>query len=879
MSKSQNIRVICRIRPENEREKNSLYKSCIDVLSEKTVKINPVTNPNNNTAISKEEPHEFTFDHIFPNTTIQQDVFDYAAKPLINGLFEGINCTLFCYGQTSSGKTFTMEGIRNDNVLRGIIPRSMEFIFDKINSISNNIEFSVKCSYYQIYNEKIQDLLDTRKTDLQIREDKNKGIWVDNCTEIYVSNSKEMTEVFDCGANNRTVAATEMNKGSSRSHSLFVVTIFQKNTVTDSTKSAKVFFVDLAGSEKMSKTGITGGVGLKEAQNINKSLMTLGMVINALTENAQHVPYRDSKLTRVLQESIGGNSQTTLIITVTSNGSNQSESLSTLRFGQRAKLIKNKVVANTVKSVKELMIKIKELEEKIKKLESAKGKIDENDLKDSNDGNTITTHLRTKTDEDEICPNCEKYKTELMNKRVELITLNENIEDLTREKEDLEIEVKEKCNEIFNLNEKIFLSEAKDKLIMDDEAKLFDEISIKLETFTFFNQKKQKYLEDIKSLVNNNIKEQNIKKINNYLNEILSIIHLDSKNYKELLNLISNNSDSENSSTHFASHSGGNLNNKIDEEFKIHEKKNSDNTNDSFSKSKHSSLMRSKNSIKINNNNSFEILNKDHEEINAYKDLLSENDTLKNLNENYQLEKYQNEILIKKLNDQIKDFNKKISDKEEIIKDLNGKLCDVIQQFDEYKNQNILDFSTKEQKTIELINKISDLEDQNFKLIHFSKDSYKKKYSLMDKQIKQFTLQVQQLLTENSELKKKYERKLIESNNLQIKVDELQNKLSDIVKGTIIKDRFTYNMTTQSDLDMSFTNRSVCIPDPNNNNGKGYIMQNMNDLLKQNLQRDNKRNYNNNPFNQAYKNKKNINISNMINNRIIKIITGGNKQQ
>jgi kinesin family protein 5 len=670
-----------------------------------------------------------------------------------------------------------------------------------------------------------------------------------------------------------------MNKGSSRSQSLFVITIFQRNIITGSTKTGKIHFVDLAGSEKMSKRGIEKGKLLKEAQNINKSLMTLGMVINALSENAKFVPYRDSKLTRVLQESIGGNSQTTLIITVTSNGSNQSESLSTLRFGQRAKLIKNKVVANTVKSVKELMIKIKELEEKIKKLESAKGKIDENDLKDSNDGNTITTHLRTKTDEDEICPNCEKYKTELMNKRVELITLNENIEDLTREKEDLEIEVKEKCNEIFNLNEKIFLSEAKDKLIMDDEAKLFDEISIKLETFTFFNQKKQKYLEDIKTLVNNNIKEQNIKKINNYLNEILSIIHLDSKNYKELLNLISNNSDSENSSTHFASHSGGNLNNKIDEDFKIHEKKNSDNTNDSFSKSKHSSLMRSKNSIKINNNNSFEILNKDHEEINAYKDLLSENDTLKNLNENYQLEKYQNEILIKKLNDQIKDFNKKISDKEEIIKDLNGKLCDVIQQFDEYKNQNILDFSTKEQKTIELINKISDLEDQNFKLIHFSKDSYKKKYSLMDKQIKQFTLQVQQLLTENNELKKKYERKLIESNNLQIKVDELQNKLSDIVKGTIIKDRFTYNMTTQSDLDMSFTNRSVCIPDPNNNNGKGYIMQNMNDLLKQNLQRDNKRNYNNNPFNQAYKNKKNINISNMINNRIIKIITGGNKQQ
>jgi hypothetical protein len=149
----------------------------------------------------------------------------------------------------------------------GIIPRSMNYIFNKINNMSCDIEFSVKCSYIQIYNEKIQDLLDTRKTDLSIREDKKKGIWVEDSTEIYVSSVKEMEDVFTCGANNRTVSATEMNAGSSRSHSLFIVTIFQKNIVTDSTKSAKVFFVDLAGSEKMSKTGITGGMGLKEAQN------------------------------------------------------------------------------------------------------------------------------------------------------------------------------------------------------------------------------------------------------------------------------------------------------------------------------------------------------------------------------------------------------------------------------------------------------------------------------------------------------------------------------------------------------------------------------------------------------------------------------------
>ena len=409
MSKTQTIRVICRIRPENEKEKASGYQSCITPLSRNSLRIFPI-----DTATTKEEPHEFTFDHIFPNTTLQSEVFSIAAEPLLNGLFEGINCTLFCYGQTSSGKTFTMEGIRNNTNLMGIIPRSMNYIFNKINNMSCDIEFSVKCSYIQIYNEKIQDLLDTRKTDLSIREDKKKGIWVEDSTEIYVSSVKEMEDVFTCGANNRTVSATEMNAGSSRSHSLFIVTIFQKNIVTDSTKSAKVFFVDLAGSEKMSKTGITGGMGLKEAQNINKSLMTLGMVINALTENAQHVPYRDSKLTRVLQESIGGNSQTTLIITISSNGLNQSESLSTLRFGQRAKLIKNKVVANTVKSVKELMLKIKELEDKIKKYESTKGRLNTEDTNFSDDNNN---NVRLKTvgeldEKNDKCDKCEKYINE-----------------------------------------------------------------------------------------------------------------------------------------------------------------------------------------------------------------------------------------------------------------------------------------------------------------------------------------------------------------------------------------------------------------------------------------------------------------------------------
>ena len=490
MSKSQSIRVICRIRPENEREKASGMKGCIDVLSENSLKIYPLDQPAKSGQVTKEEPHEFTFDRVFPNTTRQIEVFEFAAKPLIDGVFDGINCTLFCYGQTSSGKTFTMEGIHGNEDLQGIIPRAMRYIFQKITEVEN-AECSVKCSYYQIYNEKIQDLLDPKKSDLIVREDKRKGIWVEDLTEKYVASVKDMQDAFALGASNRTVSATQMNAGSSRSHSLFVVTIFQKNTVTESTKSAKVFFVDLAGSEKMSKTGITGGMGLKEAQNINKSLMVLGMVINALTEGAQHIPYRDSKLTRVLQESIGGNSQTTLIVTCTSNGLNQSESLSTLRFGQRAKLIKNKVVANTVKSVKELMIIIKQLEEKIKKLEAAKGKITDEDDNNNNDNTNNNNNnnnnncnnnndgkedVKVKTIEKIVqvtkCENCEKYINELMNKRVEILTLTEQVDDLEKDKDDLEVEIKDKVQEIYDLNEKGNENEEEKKKIIEKHEEL-----------------------------------------------------------------------------------------------------------------------------------------------------------------------------------------------------------------------------------------------------------------------------------------------------------------------------------------------------------------------------------------------------------------------
>ena len=485
MSKSSNVKVFCRIRPENEKEHSTGLGICLEPTSQNSLKI-IVDNLNINTGIkenyTEKSSQDFTYDKVFPSDTNQKTIFDIVAKPLITAAFEGINGTLFCYGQTSSGKTYTMEGIPTDNNLMGVIPRMMQLIFDTINSGSPDIEFSVKCQYYQIYNEKIQDLIDTRKTDLAIREDKNKGIWVEDCTEEYVESEQEMFNFFQNGASNRAVAATKMNALSSRSHSLFAVIIYQRNIITESSKTGKIYFVDLAGSEKMSKAGIEGNSMLKEAQNINKSIMTLGMVINALTKNAKHVPYRDSKLTRVLQESLGGNSLTNLIINCSPSMSNQTETLSTLRFGQRAKLIKNKVVANTQQSVKELMMKLKQAEDKIKELEEiiGGGKVD-----------------GTEDDKNKKkCPECKK----LINKINYLTVQNNNYiqenEFLQKDKEELQEEIKNKNKEQLILNEKINNLEKNINSISQEQLKSYSEIQKNMEDYTNIVKKIQSYIQN-----------------------------------------------------------------------------------------------------------------------------------------------------------------------------------------------------------------------------------------------------------------------------------------------------------------------------------------------------------------------------------------------
>jgi len=301
--------------------------------------------PNATTVKVPGSDHVYGFDRVFRWDAPQKEVYDYAAKPIVNDVLKGFNGTVFAYGQTGSGKTYTMEGPdMEDKTSQGVIPRMVFSVFQGISNAHEGIEFQVKVSIVEIYNERIKDLLDIKKDNLQIREDAG-HVYIENITEISVGNEEDVYEILKYGHTHRSTGSTNMNEHSSRSHLVFVMKVTQ--TYMDESKMVgKLHLVDLAGSEKVGKTGSSGD-RLTEAQNINKSLSALGLVIHALTDKSYtHIPYRDSKLTRILQESLGGNSKTSLIITCSPSSFNEVETISTLRFGERAKNIKNNAKVN-----------------------------------------------------------------------------------------------------------------------------------------------------------------------------------------------------------------------------------------------------------------------------------------------------------------------------------------------------------------------------------------------------------------------------------------------------------------------------------------------------------------------------------------------------
>ena len=329
----QHINVLCRIRSITaSSESTRAYRISGNTLS-----------------YSSNPAEQFTFDGVYDSDTTQHDMYK-ACVPILDACIEGYNCTLFVYGQTGSGKTYTAYGSTDQP---GIVPRLIDSVYHTIQHSSCDIEYSIKLSYVEIYNECVNDLLDINNRNLRLRESNDKSIIIENVTEIYSTSLAHTLAIINAGQNNRAVAATNMNSQSSRSHSVFTLTLKQHNQSNNTKKLSKLCVVDLAGSERVVKSGIHNDLSMSETKNINRSLSALGNCIMSLTENQAHVPFRDSKLTRLLSDSLGGNAVATIIVTVHPLLDHGDETMSTLKFGARAKRIKNKPVINSELTVEQ----------------------------------------------------------------------------------------------------------------------------------------------------------------------------------------------------------------------------------------------------------------------------------------------------------------------------------------------------------------------------------------------------------------------------------------------------------------------------------------------------------------------------------------------
>ncbi|XP_073003091.1 kinesin-like protein KIN-4A isoform X4 [Typha latifolia] len=328
--------------------------------------------------------HSFTFDHVYGSTgSPSSAMFEECVAPLVDGLFQGYNATVLAYGQTGSGKTYTMGTACREGSYTGLIPQAMHALFEKIENLKHQVEFQLRVSFIEILKEEVRDLLEPAsvgklengnghvgkvtvpgKPPVQIREASNGVITLAGSTEINVSTQKEMAECLEQGSLNRATGSTNMNNQSSRSHAIFTITLEQMRKldpiitadgipiedINEDYLCAKLHLVDLAGSERAKRTG-SDGLRFKEGVHINKGLLALGNVISALGDEKKrkegaHVPYRDSKLTRLLQDSLGGNSRTVMIACISPADINAEETLNTLKYANRARNIQNKPIVN-----------------------------------------------------------------------------------------------------------------------------------------------------------------------------------------------------------------------------------------------------------------------------------------------------------------------------------------------------------------------------------------------------------------------------------------------------------------------------------------------------------------------------------------------------
>ncbi|XP_040283090.1 kinesin-like protein KIF13B isoform X2 [Bufo bufo] len=384
------VKVAVRLRPMNKREFDLHTKCVVDVEKDQVI-LYPA-NSNLSKGDARSQPKVFAYDHCFwsmdesvtEKFAGQDVVFQCLGENILQNAFEGYNACIFAYGQTGSGKSYTMMGTADQP---GLIPRLCSTLFERTQKAENDeLSFKVEVSYMEIYNEKVRDLLDPKgsRQSLKVREHKVLGPYVDGLSKLAVSSYKDIESLMSEGNKSRTVAATNMNEESSRSHAVFNIilthTISDVQSGTSGEKVSKLSLVDLAGSERATKTG-AAGERLKEGSNINKSLTTLGLVISALADQGagknknKFVPYRDSVLTWLLKDSLGGNSKTAMVATVSPAADNYDETLSTLRYADRAKNIVNHAVVNedpNARIIRELREEVEKLRDQLTQAESMK---------------------------------------------------------------------------------------------------------------------------------------------------------------------------------------------------------------------------------------------------------------------------------------------------------------------------------------------------------------------------------------------------------------------------------------------------------------------------------------------------------------------------
>ena len=536
--KSECVKVAIRVRPMNSHEKEQNSTVCVEVDT-----------ANNTVSVSKTDTKTFQFDYVYPMETTQRQIYDEVAFPIVDSIFQGYNGTIFAYGQTGCGKTFTMMGVVDNPDLKGIIPNAFSHIFGFIKTEGESKKFLVRCSFVEIYNEEVRDLLVNKSTKLDIREDPKKGTFVKDLTYVTLKDTQDIQKCLDRGNKNRHVGQTSMNDQSSRSHSLF--TVYLEIEENGKIRSGKLNLVDLAGSERVGKTNATGQT-FDEGKKINLSLTALGSVIDALSFNRKHIPYKDSKLTRLLADSLGGNTKTVMFANISPASYNYDETVGTLRYASRAKLIKNAPKINEdpkdallrkyeeeIKALKEQLAnggeggekKIKKKKVKKKKESSENNNNEDNsDISDDENENNNNNNNKQSSNEEEKEKLRQKLaeleKNLLDNKKLEnseTMLSGENPGEKSKENEEENRKFKEYREQQLKHNE-----EMEEKLRKLEEEKRKEEESLKNDV-----NKLQAKIKELNSEISD-LRIDNSRDRTDY-NEGVKAIYRDNQFYREII--------------------------------------------------------------------------------------------------------------------------------------------------------------------------------------------------------------------------------------------------------------------------------------------------------------------------------------------------------